>query len=55
VEQVCFVVETLDEGGAMKAMPDGRLVFGVLGIGWRGEMGNRGFLSTGKLGTKVRA
>ncbi|KAL6855172.1 hypothetical protein ACO1O0_006310 [Amphichorda felina] len=55
VEQVCFVVETLDEGGAMKAMPDGRLVFGVMGIGWRGEMGNRGFLSTGKLGTKVRS
>ena len=55
VEQVCFVVETLGECGAMKAIPDGRLVFGVLGIGWSGEMGNRGFLSTGKLGTKVRA
>lgn len=55
VEQVCFVVETLDESGVMKAMPDGRLVFGVLGIRWRGGMGNRGFLSTGKLGTKVRS
>ncbi|OAA36775.1 hypothetical protein BBO_08054 [Beauveria brongniartii RCEF 3172] len=33
--------------------PDARVVFGVLGIGWRGEMGNRGFLSTGKLGTRV--
>ena len=54
VEQVCFVVETVDESGVMKALPDGRLVFGVLGIGWRGEMGNRGFLSTGKLGTKLR-
>ena len=55
VEQVCFVVETEDEGGVMKALPDGRLVFGVMGIGWRGEMGNRGFLSTGKLGTKVKS
>ncbi|OAA76191.1 DUF974 domain-containing protein [Akanthomyces lecanii RCEF 1005] len=33
--------------------PDARVLFGVLGIGWRGEMGNRGFLSTGKLGTRV--
>ncbi|WYZ37291.1 hypothetical protein EsH8_II_000797 [Colletotrichum jinshuiense] len=51
VEQVCFVVEE-DEGS--KAVPgeDGRIMFGVLGIGWRGEMGNRGFLSTGKLGTR---
>ncbi|KAG6032634.1 hypothetical protein E4U41_007182 [Claviceps citrina] len=32
---------------------DGRITFGVLGIGWRGSMGNRGFLSTGKLGTRV--
>jgi hypothetical protein len=54
VEQVCFVVETADESGVMKALPDGRLVFGVLEISWRGEMGNRGYLSTGKLGTKVR-
>jgi hypothetical protein len=28
-------------------------VFGVLQIGWRSEMGNRGFLSTGKLGTRL--
>lgn len=33
--------------------PDGRILFGVLGIGWRGEMGNKGFLSTGKLGTRA--
>lgn len=32
---------------------DARILFGVLGIGWRGEMGNRGFLSTGRLGTRV--
>jgi hypothetical protein len=55
-EQVCFVVEEavregrkVDEGAREE---DGRIVFGVLGIGWRGEMGNRGFLSTGKLGTR---
>ncbi|KAJ6441983.1 hypothetical protein O9K51_05534 [Purpureocillium lavendulum] len=34
---------------------DGRITFGVLGIGWRGEMGNRGFLSTGRLGARVSA
>ncbi|KAI9901830.1 hypothetical protein N3K66_003647 [Trichothecium roseum] len=45
VEQVCFLVDE-------EAKAEGRIVFGVLGIGWRGEMGNRGFLSTGKLGTK---
>ncbi|KID91531.1 DUF974 domain-containing protein [Metarhizium guizhouense ARSEF 977] len=57
VEQVCFVVveedeEDEEESGADDDA-DGRVVFGVLGIGWRGEMGNRGFLSTGKLGTRV--
>ncbi|OLN92077.1 Trafficking protein particle complex subunit 13 [Colletotrichum chlorophyti] len=51
VEQVCFVVE---EAEGTKAEPgeDGRIMFGVLGIGWRGEMGNRGFLSTGRLGAR---
>lgn len=54
VEQVCFVVEEHDVDVVAGATAgDGRLVFGVLGIGWRGEMGNRGFLSTGKLGTRV--
>lgn len=56
VEQVCFVVEETkqsqqDNDGGGSA--DGRITFGVLGIGWRGEMGNRGFLSTGKLGTRM--
>ncbi|QUC23850.1 uncharacterized protein UV8b_08091 [Ustilaginoidea virens] len=51
VEQVCFVVREREARSA----PDGRIVFGVLGIGWRGEMGNRGFLSTGMLGTRVAA
>ncbi|KJZ80413.1 hypothetical protein HIM_00263 [Hirsutella minnesotensis 3608] len=52
VEQVCFVI---GEEQAEDAEPpaDGRVVFGVLGIGWRGQMGNRGFLSTGRLGTRV--
>ena len=52
VEQVCFVVDETGEG-AVRPTPDGRMIFGTLGIGWRGEMGNRGFLSTGKLGTRV--
>lgn len=51
VEQVCFIVE---DRGTREADPaDDRLIFGVMGIGWRGEMGNRGFLSTGKLGTRI--
>ncbi|KAK4033082.1 putative kh domain-protein [Parachaetomium inaequale] len=50
-EQVCFVVEEEREGAAEEV--EGRVVFGVLQIGWRSEMGNRGFLSTGKLGTRL--
>lgn len=52
IEQVCFVMFE-EDGGGIKTTPDGRMVFGVLGIGWRGAMGNRGFLSTGKLGTRA--
>lgn len=52
VEQCCFVVEEKGAGG-VKEDEDGRVVFGVLGIGWRSEMGNKGFLSTGKLGTRI--
>lgn len=52
VEQVCFVVEE-KEGETVKEEEDGRIVFGVLGIGWRGEMGSRGFLATGKLGART--
>ncbi|KAK8086903.1 hypothetical protein PG994_001877 [Apiospora phragmitis] len=51
VEQVCFVVEE-DGKGTVLEDSEGRVVFGVLGIGWRTEMGNRGFLSTGKLGAR---
>ncbi|KAI1499804.1 hypothetical protein F5X99DRAFT_419690 [Biscogniauxia marginata] len=62
VEQCCFVVEEKgadgedDDGSGPGHGPeekDGRIVFGVLGIGWRSEMGNKGFLSTGKLGARV--
>ncbi|KAK4095138.1 hypothetical protein Purlil1_834 [Purpureocillium lilacinum] len=67
VEQVCFLVEQVDKatggdddstGDEEQPRPrgaDGRVTFGVLGIGWRGEMGNRGFLSTGRLGARVSA
>jgi hypothetical protein len=53
VEQVCFVVEETSGGSSAGATSDGRVAFGVLGIGWRGEMGNRGFLSTGKLAARL--
>jgi hypothetical protein len=50
-EQVCFVIE---EGGEEKVEEvDGRVVFGVLQIGWRSERGNRGFVSPGRLGTRL--
>ncbi|KAI1381516.1 hypothetical protein F4677DRAFT_128252 [Hypoxylon crocopeplum] len=52
VEQCCFVVEETARD-AVAQDEDGRVVFGVLGIGWRSEMGNKGFLSTGKLGTRI--
>jgi hypothetical protein len=51
VEQVCFVVGEKKEGQAADET-DGRTVFGTLSIGWRGEMGNRGFLTTGQLGAR---
>ncbi|KAI0392722.1 hypothetical protein F5Y17DRAFT_467331 [Xylariaceae sp. FL0594] len=54
VEQCCFVVEEERRDAAAEDR-DGRIVFGVLGIGWRSEMGNKGYLSTGKLGTRVTA
>ncbi|KAK3304504.1 uncharacterized protein B0T15DRAFT_243670 [Chaetomium strumarium] len=49
-EQVCFVIEEEEKGAAKEV--EGRVLFGILQIGWRSEMGNRGFLSTGKLGTR---
>ncbi|KAF3070491.1 hypothetical protein GL218_00743 [Daldinia childiae] len=56
VEQCCFVVEEVEpgpDGTGLEIDEDGRIVFGVLGISWRSEMGNKGFLSTGKLGTRI--
>jgi len=55
VQQVCFLVEEyLSEGGRnQEAGADGRLVFGVLSLSWRGPMGKRGFLTTGGLGAKM--
>lgn len=58
IRQVCFLVEDKDpeddgdEDGESEIV-DGRLIFGVLSIGWRGAMGNKGFLSTGNLGIRV--
>ncbi|KAI0398895.1 hypothetical protein F4802DRAFT_611305 [Xylaria palmicola] len=54
VEQCCFIVEE-ERRGAASGDRDGRIIFGVLDIGWRSEMGSKGFLSTGKLGTRVAA
>ncbi|PSR93648.1 hypothetical protein BD289DRAFT_364337 [Coniella lustricola] len=54
VEQVCFIIEEQGSNGDGAIRPDdsGRIAFGTLGIGWRGEMGSKGWLATGKLGTR---
>ena len=56
VQQVCFSVEEVLSEGGERAEPtaDGKLVFGILSLGWRGTMGNRGFLSTGALGARLK-
>ncbi|TRX97413.1 hypothetical protein FHL15_001691 [Xylaria flabelliformis] len=54
VEQCCFIVEE-EKQDAVVEDRDGRVIFGVLGINWRSEMGSKGFLLTGKLGTRVTA
>lgn len=51
VEQICFVVKE-KKGEVAADEADGRTMFGVLNIGWRGEMGNRGYLTTGQLSAK---
>lgn len=53
VQQVCFAVEEVLAEGSGAQPIDGRVVFGILSLGWRGPMGNRGFLSTGSLGAKI--
>lgn len=55
VQQVCFIVEeVLDEEGRGQEPVDGRVIFGILSLAWRGPMGNRGFLSTGSLGARIK-
>ncbi|EKD13841.1 hypothetical protein MBM_08042 [Drepanopeziza brunnea f. sp. 'multigermtubi' MB_m1] len=55
VQQVCFLVEeVLGVGGEVVEPVDGKLIFGILSLGWRGTMGNRGFLSTGALGARLK-
>ncbi|PBP15306.1 hypothetical protein BUE80_DR013959 [Diplocarpon rosae] len=55
VQQVCFLVEEiLGTGGEQLESTDGRLIFGVLNLGWKGTMGSRGFLSTGTLGARLK-
>lgn len=51
IEQICFVVRE-KKGEEAVEETDGRTVFGVLNIGWRGEMGNRGYLTTGQLSAR---
>jgi hypothetical protein len=54
VQQVCFSVEEVLAEDGTGAMPvEGRVIFGILSLGWRGPMGNRGFLSTGSLGARI--
>ncbi|KUI58019.1 Trafficking protein particle complex subunit 13 [Cytospora mali] len=50
VEQVCFVIEETEDGGVEEQ--DGKIMFGVMCIAWRSEMGQKGYLATNKLGTR---
>lgn len=54
VQQVCFLVEEVLGAGEPAPPVEGKLIFGILSLGWRGTMGNRGFLSTGALGARVK-
>ena len=54
VQQICFLVEEKGQGMEQEVDPTGKLVMGMLSISWRGAMGNRGSLSTGWLGTRLR-
>jgi trafficking protein particle complex subunit 13 len=54
VQQICFLVEEKGVDMPQEVDPSGKLVMGTLSIGWRGAMGNRGSLSTGWLGTRLR-
>jgi hypothetical protein len=52
VQQVCFLIE--DTGNGEKDALDGRVIFGTLHIEWRGQMGNKGYIDTGKLGARLK-
>lgn len=56
VQQVCFLVEEVHdaEGKGPEPTAEGKLIFGILSLAWRGTMGNRGFLSTGALGARLK-
>lgn len=54
VQQICFLVEEKGLDIAQEMDSTGRLLMGMLSISWRGAMGNRGSLSTGWLGTRLR-
>ena len=55
VYQVAFMIQEIDEFSPKKEMMrDGRTVLGQLGLRWRAEMGEEGFLTTGMLTTKRR-
>ncbi|KAG5938476.1 hypothetical protein E4U53_008002 [Claviceps sorghi] len=56
VEQVCFVLSRDEDSAAGEddaVAAEGRIALGSLGIAWRGSMGNKGFISTGQLGTRL--
>ena len=53
IEQVAFILEEKEPTTA-QLLADGRVVFGSLEIGWRNEMGSKGFLTTGKLAARIR-
>jgi hypothetical protein len=56
VQQVCFLVEEVvdADGKGPEPTAEGKLIFGILSLAWRGTMGNRGFLSTGALGARFK-
>lgn len=56
VQQVCFLVEEVPDAEGKRPEPivEGKLIFGILSLAWRGTMGNRGFLSTGALGARLK-
>ncbi|KAI1172365.1 hypothetical protein F4777DRAFT_562075 [Nemania sp. FL0916] len=55
VEQCCFAIEEeADRTPEPEEKTDNRLIFGVLDIGWRTEMGTKGTLATGVLTARLQ-